>query len=355
MKALQQNRQFSEEDLQLTKESLEKLLLWYQSAKRDLPWRKTKDPYSIWISEIMLQQTRVEAVIEYYKRFLETLPTVSSLANASEELVLKLWEGLGYYSRARNLRKAAQQIMTEHQGEFPRDFDAIRKLSGIGEYTAGSISSIAFDLPVPAVDGNVLRVMSRVLNDFSDIAEVKTKKSITELLRTVYPKTQCGDVTQSLMELGAMVCVPNGQPKCGECPLASLCRAKHEGTVDSLPVKSEKTKRKIQKKTVLLLQFEETFALRKRVEKGLLHGMWEIPNLDQRLSRKEISEMFPNAIAVKKIGVHRHIFTHIEWEMECYHIIVKEKNSDYIWETAQEIRKHYAVPAAFRPFCIWEK
>ncbi len=355
MKALQQNRQFSEEDLQLTKESLEKLLLWYQSAKRDLPWRKTKDPYAIWISEIMLQQTRVEAVKEYYKRFLETLPTVSALANASEELVLKLWEGLGYYSRARNLRKAAQQIMSEHQGEFPKDFEAIRKLSGIGEYTAGSISSIAFDLPVPAVDGNVLRVMSRVLNDFSDITETKTKKNMTELLRTVYPTTQCGDVTQSLMELGAMVCVPNGQPKCGECPLTNLCRAKWEGTFDSLPVKSEKTKRRIQKKTVFLLQCEDKFALRKRVAKGLLHGMWEFPNLDQKMSKKELSSVFPTAVSIKKIGFHRHIFTHIEWEMECYHIIVKEKISDYIWENAQTIGEQYAVPAAFRPFCIWEK
>ena len=269
--------------------------------------------------------------------------------------MLKLWEGLGYYSRARNLRKAAGQIMEEHQGEFPKEFEAIRKLSGIGEYTAGSISSIAFDLPVPAVDGNVLRVMSRVLNDFSDITATKTKKNMTELLRSVYPKTHCGDVTQSLMELGAMVCVPNGQPKCAECPLANLCRAKREGTVDSLPVKTEKTKRKIQKKTVFLLQCEEEYALRKRTEKGLLHGMWEFPNLDRKLSQTEVASLFPEAISVKKIGVHRHIFTHIEWEMECFHIIVKEKNPDCIWETAQAIRQNYAVPTAFRPFCIWEK
>ena len=184
--------QFLQEDFILAEQVLEKLLLWYDSCQRDLPWRKTKDPYCIWISEIMLQQTRVEAVKEYYHRFLSALPTVAHLAQASEEVVLKLWEGLGYYSRARNLRKAAQQIMTEHNGEFPKTFDAIRKLSGIGEYTAGSVSSIAFDLPTPAVDGNVLRVMSRVLNDFSDITLAKTKKDMTELLRQVYPKTRCG-------------------------------------------------------------------------------------------------------------------------------------------------------------------
>lgn len=344
---------FLKEDLTLTEQTLEKLLLWYRSYKRDLPWRKTKDPYCIWISEIMLQQTRVEAVKEYYHRFLEALPTVAHLAQASEEEVLKLWEGLGYYSRARNLRKAAQQIMTEHNGEFPKDFDAVRQLCGIGDYTAGSISSIAFDLPTPAVDGNVLRVMSRVLNDFSDITLTKTKKDMTQLLRQVYPKTNCGDVTQSLMELGAMICIPNGQPKCEDCPLLDICRAKKEGTIEQLPVKTEKTKRKIQKKTVFLLQCGDEFALRKRTEKGLLHGMWELPNLEGELSGWEIKNLFSKTISVEKMGFHRHIFTHIEWEMNCYHIIVAEKTEDYLWTTAETIQEKYAIPAAFRPF--WEK
>lgn len=344
---------YSKEDLELTEEVLQKLLLWYQSARRDLPWRKTKDPYCIWISEIMLQQTRVEAVKEYYHRFLKVLPTVSHLAEASEETVLKLWEGLGYYSRARNLKKAAQQIISEHNGEFPRNFDAIRKLSGIGDYTAGSISSIAFDLPTPAVDGNVLRVMSRVLNDFSDITLTKTKKDMTALLSLVYPQKQCGDVTQSLMELGAMVCIPNGQPKCEECPLKDCCRAKQEGTVEQLPVKTEKAKRKTQKKTVFLLQCGEEYALRKRTEKGLLSGMWELPNCEGIFTEKQIASLFSNVLLAEKIGSYRHIFTHIEWEMECYRIIIAEKLPDYVWETEATIKEQYALPAAFRPF--WEK
>ena len=268
---------YSKEDLELTEKVLQKLLLWYQSARRDLPWRKTKDPYCIWISEIMLQQTRVEAVKEYYHRFLKVLPTVSHLAEASEETVLKLWEGLGYYSRARNLKKAAQQIISEHNGEFPRDFDAIRKLSGIGDYTAGSISSIAFDLPTPAVDGNVLRVMSRVLNDFSDITLTKTKKDMTALLSLVYPQKQCGDVTQSLMELGAMVCIPNGQPKCEECPLTDCCRAKQEGTVEQLPVKTEKRSGKHRKKQCFCFSAARNMRFGNERKKGFFPGCGSFP------------------------------------------------------------------------------
>lgn len=341
---------FPPEDLLLLEDALAALLLWYQTKKRDLPWRHTSDPYRIWISEIMLQQTRVEAVKEYYHRFLEALPTVSHLANAPEEQVLKLWEGLGYYSRARNLRKAAQVIEEEFGGVFPREFDAIRKLPGIGEYTAGAISSIAFGLPTPAVDGNVLRVLSRVRNDFSDITEQKTKTKMTELLKCVYPKEHCGDVTQSLMELGAVVCIPNGQPKCEECPLSALCRAKKEGTVEELPVKTGKTKRKIEKKTVFLLQCDDKYALRKRSEKGLLFGMWEFPNLEGHLTKKEAEKLFFGAKAIKKMKAHRHIFTHIEWELEGYHIIVAEKNPEFVWESADSISEKYAIPAAFQPF-----
>ncbi|MBQ7792130.1 MAG: A/G-specific adenine glycosylase, partial [Clostridia bacterium] len=318
--------------------------------KRDLPWRHTKDPYCIWISEIMLQQTRVEAVKEYYYRFLEALPTVIHLADAPEEQVLKLWEGLGYYSRARNLKKAAEMIKAEFHGVFPNEFDTIRKLPGIGDYTAGAISSIAFDLPTPAVDGNVLRVISRVLNDFSDIMDAKTKARITEMLSRVYPKKHCGDVTQSLMELGATVCIPNGQPKCEVCPLSKLCRATKEATTEELPVKSTKAKRKTEQKTVFLLQCGEEYALRKRAEKGLLFGMWEFPNREGHLAKKEVEKLFPQAEAIGKMKFHRHIFTHIEWELEGYHIIVAEKTLEFVWESADKILEKYAIPAAFQPF-----
>lgn len=331
-------------------DALEKLYRWYQKNKRDLPWRKVRDPYSIWISEIMLQQTRVEAVKEYYHRFLAALPTVRSLAEAPEEQVLKLWEGLGYYSRAANLRKAAQKIVSDYDGVFPRDFAQIRSLPGIGEYTAGAIASIAFEQPVPAVDGNVLRVLSRLLNDERSITEQKTKTAMTELLKRVYPKTHCGDTTQSLMELGAVVCVPNGQPQCGVCPWASICRAKEKGTAASLPVKSAKAKRKIEQKTVFLLQCGDCYAIRKRAEKGLLFGMWEFPNAAGHLKPKEIQNIFPAASHITAAGSHRHIFTHIEWELFGYVITLPKEEGCYQWLSVEEIKASYAIPRAFWPF-----
>lgn len=338
------------QELDLLRQTLQKLLAWYLVSQRDLPWRHTKDPYYIWISEIMLQQTRVEAVKEYYHRFLKALPTITHLANAPEEQVLKLWEGLGYYSRARNLHKAAKVIVEEHGGVFPDSFDAIRKLPGIGDYTAGAISSIAFGLPTPAVDGNVLRVLSRVRNDFSDITDAKTKTAVTELLQEVYPKEHCGDVTQSLMELGAIVCVPNGQPKCHECPLFDICRAQQESTVAELPVKSGKTKRKVEKKTVFLLKCGSEYAICKRTQKGLLQGMWELPNQEGHLSEKEAHQQFPQAKFVTSLPFYRHIFSHIEWEMEGYGIELTKKDGDYVWATAEEIQENFAIPAAFQPF-----
>ncbi len=347
---MMQQKKSSDADLALLEESLQKLLAWYLVSARDLLWRKTRDPYHIWISEIMLQQTRVEAVKEYYVRFLSELPDLQSLANAPEEQVLKLWEGLGYYSRARNLKKAAMVIMEEHGGVFPSRWEEIRKLPGIGDYTAGSISSIAFGLPCPAVDGNVLRVISRLLNCYDDITEQKTKNQVTQMLKQVYPTENCSEVTQSLMELGAMICIPNGQPKCAECPLASLCRAHQKGTVAELPVKKGKAKRKIQPKTVLLLQCGDLFAIEKREEKGLLFGMWQFPNLEGHFSLEEIQNRFLGAKSIRQLEFYRHIFSHIEWEMMGYHIVIEEKISNYTWKTAEEIKEAYAIPGAFRPF-----
>lgn len=341
---------FLKDELLLAEAILQKLLMWYQNSHRDLPWRKTRDPYCIWISEIMLQQTRVEAVKEYYRRFLEALPTVSALAKAEEEQVLKLWEGLGYYSRARNLKKAACQIMEQHSGIFPSDWESVRKLPGIGDYTAGAILSIAFGQPVPAVDGNVLRVLSRVFHDESDILDPKTKARYTELLRQVYPNEYCSEVTQSLMELGAMVCVPNGEPKCHECPLSDICITKKMGDTDRIPVKSKKASRKIEQKTVFILQAGDEIAIRKRTEKGLLHGMWEPINVSGCFTEQELKTKFPDAKTIQKIGTHRHIFTHIEWDMVGYRVILSQKDESFQWVTREELKTTYAIPKAFQPF-----
>ena len=222
----------------------DRLLPWYKQHKRELPWRQDREPYHVWLSEIMLQQTRVEAVRGYYARFLQALPTVEALAQAPAEQLNKLWEGLGYYSRVRNLQKAAQQIMELHGGQFPRQYDQIRALAGIGDYTAGAIGSICFDWPTPAVDGNVLRVCSRLTADPAPIDDLKTKRDLTAALAEIYPQGRCGDFTQALMELGATVCAPNGAPKCDCCPLADLCTANREGTQLQYPVKAKKNPRK---------------------------------------------------------------------------------------------------------------
>ena len=325
------------------------LLEWYSASKRILPWRKNTDPYRIWISEIMLQQTRVEAVKEYYVRFLGRFPHISALAEAEEDEVLKYWEGLGYYSRARNLHKAAKLICAEYGGKFPSDYDAIRSLPGIGEYTAGAISSIAFELPVPAVDGNVLRVLTRLTSDERCIDEPAVKKDLTQKLAAIYPAERRGDFTQSLMELGATVCLPNGAPKCGECPLKDLCQGYRTDTALSYPVRKEKAPRKIEEKTVLLMEWDGKTALRKRTEEGLLKGLWELPNFSGTLTEEALCEMF----SPRSISLHsrkKHIFTHIEWHMTCWRMILPAPLPEYEWVTEHQLKEDYALPAAFSKY-----
>lgn len=330
------------------------LLEWYHQNARILPWRQNKDPYRIWVSEIMLQQTRVEAVIPYYERFMEKLPNIQSLAECDDELLLKLWEGLGYYSRVRNLKKAAQVICKEHKGEFPQDFESILKLPGIGNYTAGAISSIAFEKVTAAVDGNVLRVITRLTENSQDIMDVKFRRKVTEKLEEVYPKTERGDFTQSLMELGAVICVPNGEPKCEMCPLNSLCKAYKNHTQLQYPVKKKKAERKKEEKTVLILQYQDKIALNKRSEEGLLSGMWELPNLNGKQTVEEIIKW----LADKKITVQsanklkekKHIFSHIEWHMESFVILCEsvEEDNGFYWVTRKELQEDIALPTAFQ-------
>ena len=259
------------------------LILWYEENKRSLPWRETTDPYKIWVSEIMLQQTRVEAVKGYYTRFLAALPDIPALAACEEERLHKLWEGLGYYSRVRNLQKAAKLVCAQYGGQLPADYAALRALPGIGEYTAGAIASISFGLPVPAVDGNVLRVFSRLYNDPGVITEPAVKKAFTARVMEHQPPEKAGDYNQALMELGATVCGPNRKPECGSCPCRKICLGYQHGTAEALPVKSPKRERRQEDRTVFILQCDEKYALEKRPGKGLLAGLWQFPNVTGHL------------------------------------------------------------------------
>ena len=344
------------ENLEIFARLPEALLPWYAANRRDLPWRRDKDPYHIWISEIMLQQTRVEAVKGYYARFLEALPNVEALSNADDEALHKLWEGLGYYSRVRNLKKAAQQIMERHNGQFPKTYPEISDLAGIGPYTAGAICSIAFDLPTPAVDGNVLRVVTRLTDDGTPIDLPAFRKMITEALSAVYPE-KAGDFTQALMELGATVCGPNRKPDCENCPCREFCRGYANGTAENLPVKKAKPQRRIEDKTVFILSCDGFYGLRKRSDKGLLAGLWEFPNMPGRLEIPEvITEVENMGIKPKEIMrkvEKKHIFTHIEWLMSGIFIEVKECTGDLVWMRAEKIEAEAALPTAFRQF--WEE
>jgi A/G-specific adenine glycosylase len=328
---------------------------WFRENGRLLPWREGRDPYRIWISEIMLQQTRIEAVIPYYYRFLEALPDPLSLASVSEEQLLKLWEGLGYYSRARNLKKAAQMVMEQYGGKLPADAAALRSLPGIGDYTAGAIASIAYGLPTPAVDGNVLRVLARYNGDFRDIMLSSTKKSVTAMLAEVYPQGRAaGDLTEGIMEIGERICIPNGSPQCALCPLRKGCAAKAKGLCDQLPVKSAKKERKVAEMTVLLLSCQGRYALRKRPSQGLLAGMWEFFCLDGKKSKEEalacLKERGICGEQIASAGKAKHIFTHIEWNMTGYFVSCQSQTEDLVWETPEAIGERYAIPVAFHPF-----
>lgn len=330
------------------------LTIWYALNHRDLPWRKDKDPYHVWVSEIMLQQTRVEAVREYYLRFMKELPTIQALANADEQTLLKLWQGLGYYNRVRNMHKAATTITYQLNGQFPKTCSKIKDLSGIGEYTAGAIASICFDQQEPAVDGNVLRVMSRICEDYSDIKEAATKKRANEILKGLYPKENCGDFTQGLIELGALICVPKGRPKCEICPVADYCKAKENGTQMQLPVKSQKKPRKEVEKTVFVLRSGDKTAVVKRGNKGLLAGTYEFPNIDQQLSTEEaikkVEEWGCHPIDIKRQVAEKHIFSHIEWHMTAYYFSCKEENAEFCWVTDEELEKDIPMATAFGKF-----
>ena len=339
-------------------EIAEPVVEWFRQNKRDLPWRKDQDPYHVWVSEIMLQQTRVEAVKPYYERFLKELPRVKDLAEAKEDTLLKLWEGLGYYNRVRNMQKAAQQIMVDFHGEFPDTYEEILSLKGIGNYTAGAISAFAFGLPKPAVDGNVLRVVSRITGSREDIMKQSVRKEMERTLEQVIPEDAASDFGQGLIELGAIVCVPNGEPKCGECPAAFACVARKQGLTAEIPVKKKAKARRIEKRTVLIFKDGEKLAIRKRPGKGLLAGLYEFPNEEGRLTQKEVTayskEIGLMPVRVKKLESAKHIFSHVEWHMTGYEVIVDElektNKKEFLFIHPEEIGQRYPLPSAFETY-----
>lgn len=339
------------------------LLEWYSSAARDLPWRTPAgethrpDPYHVWVSEIMLQQTRVEAVRDYYARFLTALPNIKSLANAPHDELMKLWQGLGYYSRANNLKRASIEIQEQYHGKFPRTYQEILTLPGIGEYTAGAIASIAFGEAVPAIDGNVYRIYTRLFEDGSDITKTAFKKQLRSELLEVIPSEAPGSYNQAWMDLGATICLPNGAPLCDRCPFASRCQAHANDSWSSFPVKPPKKKRRIEEKTIILLEYQGTYLVQKRPPKGLLAGLWEFPSQDGFVSTQELQKLLEqwdtSAGSIELLGKGKHIFSHIEWHMIGYLIHLSQAPSiplseDSVWVTAEKMQKEYSIPSALR-------
>ena len=337
------------------------LLNWYDANKRELPWRADKNPYYIWISEIMLQQTRVEAVKPYFERFISALPTVRDVAVCEEERLLKLWEGLGYYNRVRNIQKAAQIVVEQYDSKLPDDYDKLLELPGIGEYTAGAIASIAFGIAVPAVDGNVLRVISRVIENEEDILKQKVKNQIRDMLLEVMPGKESGNFNQSLMELGATVCIPNGLPKCDQCPLAEQCLARKHDRLEEIPVRKKAKERRIEEKTVLVILDGDKVAIRRRPSKGLLAGMYELPNFNGHLDEDEVLKILNTydlmSLRIKPLADSRHIFSHVEWKMKGYLVKVAalegEKKKDLLFVEIQNAEENYPVPAAFEAYASY--
>lgn len=340
------------------------LLKWYDSSRRILPWREEPTPYRVWVSEIMLQQTRVEAVKPYFERFMNSLPDIESLAAAPEDVLLKLWEGLGYYNRVRNLQKAAVQILEDYNGRMPDTFEELQKLKGIGSYTAGAIASIAFGRAVPAVDGNVLRVVSRIRMDEAQITDARVKAAVEKDLLSVIPRERPGDFNQAMMEIGACVCIPGGAPRCSECPLSHICLAHRCQRETDFPRKAAKNKRVIEEKTILVIRDGNRAALRKRPGKGLLAGMYEFPSLEGLRTAQEVTSYLSangfKPLRIQPLGPARHIFSHREWHMQGYMIRVDElspwepfgETKDWLFVDLMETQEKYPVPAAF---CAYTK
>ena len=338
----------------------EELLNWYRKTARKLPWRvmgAKQKPYAVWISEVMLQQTRAEAVIPYYLRFMEALPDVKALAEVPLDALYKLWEGLGYYSRVRNLQKTARILMEKYHAELPADFDALLKLPGIGDYTAGAIASIAFGIPVPAVDGNVLRVWSRLTGDARDILDEHTRKDIRSKVQAEIPADSPGDFNQALMELGATLCGPNTVPDCEHCPLKTVCVGCRDGTAHLLPNRSPKPERRVEEWTLFVLHCNGKTALVRRPAKGVLSGQWALPGVQKTMNSDEalgfLSTQGINVECVYPCPASKHLFTHIEWRMTAWQTEIESMEMPEIpgvfWLSREEV-ENAAIPSAYRAY-----
>lgn len=332
------------------------LLHWYDNNARDLPWRKTKDPYKIWVSEIMLQQTKVEAVKGYYMRFLEKLPTVEHLANVSEDELYKLWQGLGYYRRAKHMQQAAQMIIRDFNNNFPNTKEKLLRLKGVGDYSASAIASIAFHEQAAVVDGNVLRVYARLFELYGDITKTTTKQNIASIAKNLLPSNRVGDFNQAVMELGATVCLPNGAPLCNKCPLQSLCLAYKKNLQQNLPVRAEKKQRSIEQKTVYVIINNNKYLLHKRDSSGLLANLWEFMNTGGFLSEEQSKEFLNNlglqVVSIEKTKNTKHIFTHKEWHMQGYVVVVSNLPTltNSVFVSKKELEQSYPIPNAFAYF-----
>ncbi|MBR2669091.1 MAG: A/G-specific adenine glycosylase [Solobacterium sp.] len=344
-----------------TRDNAEDVIRWYEQNKRDLPWRDTGDPYDVWISEIMLQQTRIEAVREKYLRFMAELPDIRSLAECPEDKLMRLWEGLGYYNRARNLRKCAEYLCEHENGVLPADYKRLLGLPGIGTYTAGAIASIAYHLPCPAIDGNVLRVLARYYGIREDIRQEKTINQIRDLLLPVYEEElPYSSLNQGLMEIGEVLCLPKGMPKCEQCPLRSSCTACREQTTGEIPYRSSLKKRKILERTILVIRNGDHFLLKKRPDTGLLAGLYEFPGIDKHCGKKEIiarvESMNYHVMKIHPLPDAVHVFSHLEWKMKAYEVWIEEPehtlSSPWISADLHELQD-LALPSAFRAYIDW--
>ncbi len=343
------------------------LLQWYLANKREMPWRDTGNAYDVWLSEIMLQQTRIEAVKPKYIAFKKALPTIESLSQCNDEKLMKLWEGLGYYSRARNLKKCAITLVEQYDGKLPQDVSTLKKLPGIGPYTAGAISSIAYNQIASAVDGNVLRILARVFLDSRDIRMQEVRKDYEDVILAFlteyqndllkYDAEANAHITQGLMELGETICIPNGKPNCTLCPLADGCKAHQTHATDQIPYRSALKERKIVPRTLFIIRDGDRFLLHKRQAKGLLAGLYEFPGIDQHLNKsqigKQIEKLGLEALKVNLLPTSKHIFTHLEWHMQAYEVFVSNidvlQSDEYLLLTKKELQQ-FAIPSAFKKY-----
>lgn len=299
------------------------ILTWYENEKRDLPWRRSINPYYIWVSEIMLQQTRVDTVIPFFEHFITLFPTIQDLATADEQLVLKAWEGLGYYSRARNLHHAAKEVVEKYNGIVPKDPKVFGTLKGVGPYTRGAVMSIAYGFPEPAVDANVMRVLSRILRIEENISEHRVKNEFETITRELVPQEDPSSFNQGLMELGALICTPK-EPMCMFCPVQSLCRAYEDGVQEQLPIKGKKKKQRVITYAALLIEYEGKYVIEQRPQTGLLANLWQFPMIPlDEMSLEDgvlwLSSEYGMELTIgKEVGTLKHVFSHIIWEITIY-------------------------------------